>query len=422
MNGIIEGTISGLIVLAVGGVASCLAKQRIRINLPTKRTKEPTPTEKEAIRIAIAFLQKDQDTTKFFFGQFGRCASKAEEKKYQTGSERLDTKPRLYLTGWPVFVLVKHKGYKPHFSRMLEDVKRGILSLADDSWIRVGMGATDFTHPLRPSSEISYRHTIRAAQILLAINPNSRLPKTVLGRMLDHTRDIQTEQGGWRQCNIEHKSEDLWASAYAVGFLWSCLKHSEALKITQDVAEEIRGSLNSTLTWLQNRWNEDQWKYGGASSEENAPILFHEVAAAATEYRPDIVRAVLSHFESYLDSLSHPNSMYISKTEGVTPFVLSVRLAYAFFITDGYYENQAKCESLKEYAITQLKEPYNSADAAMLLDMLLSKKPVNQAKIVESETKSPLVHIPAVQQDAAPDAKAAAPLLRTGSASPHQKY
>src|SRR5437660_1204944 len=91
----------------------------------------------DVVNTLFAYLQNDLEREGFFRGQFGYGQRVLEEERYQTTKQSLDTKPRLYLTGWPVFVLLKHK-QKLKSDEMLHIVREGVLRLLDDDWIFMG--------------------------------------------------------------------------------------------------------------------------------------------------------------------------------------------------------------------------------------------------------------------------------------------
>src|ERR1051325_5447202 len=60
---------------------------------------------RKAIKALVRWLADDQSTHEVHFGQFGSGSNLREERLFQTSREKLEAKPRLYLTGWPCFVL-----------------------------------------------------------------------------------------------------------------------------------------------------------------------------------------------------------------------------------------------------------------------------------------------------------------------------
>lgn len=333
------------------------------------------PVTADVVKALIAYLQDDLEQEGVFRGQFGRGQRIAEEERYQTTKQSLDTKPRLYLTGWPVFVLLKHR-HLVNTDTMLDVVRDGVTKLLRNEWIYISMGAHRFSDPLSKShgkGVVSYRHTIRAVQILLALDERSEVPKRVLGRMLDRTADIQADSGGWRQCDVNFREEDLWGTSYAAGFLHACINESPTLALNTSTMDVTTKALKATLAWLHEKWNAELWAYDKVPPEENAPILFPELFSAAIRYRPKLASSVLRTFETYLDPANQPTALYLNNTAIVGPCAAATRLAYNFFLARTMQpENYHKACSLRDYALRHINGGYNCVEAAMLLDMLLT--------------------------------------------------
>jgi hypothetical protein len=327
----------------------------------------------KTVETLVSYLRNDQEKSGIHCGQFGRGQRLAEEGRYQTAKEAMDTKPRLYLTGWPVFILLNHS--KIESREMLSAAKNGIQSLLTDSWVLISMGAHRYTSPVASGYShrvISYRHTIRAAEVLLAIDNTNSTAKAILGRMLDQTAEMQTKAGGWRQCDTDFPDEDLWGSAYAAGFLLACLDRADALGLDENAVHKAKGSLERTLSWLHKRWGEDSWVYDHVPPEENAPLLFSEISDASVRYRPKLANAVLNALESYVDATRQPTSLYLDKNKIVGPCAAAARLAYCFFKTREFREtNNEKWRALLSYSTSHVQTGYNCVEASMLLDMIL---------------------------------------------------
>jgi hypothetical protein len=352
-----------------------MSKAQRQLELSSANPQQPLSEKEKTISTLLRYLKNDLDESGLHHGQFGRGQRVVEEERYQTTKEKLDTKPRLYLTGWPVFILLKNREKLPS-EEMLESVRSGILDLFDDGWIYISMGAQRYTSPVassRAKGTISYRHTIRGAQILLAIDSNIDIPRAVLGKMLDPSADMQTKEGGWRQCNINFREEDLWGTSYAAGFLHTCINQAEILNLESGAINKAHKSLERTLAWLHKRWNEDGWSYDEVPSEENATILFPEVAQPAIGCRPKLATSVLRSFETYLDPTNQPSSLYLDKNSMVGPCAAVTRLAYNFFITKPFRnDDDKKWLALRDYALQHIQSGYNCVEASMLLDMLLT--------------------------------------------------
>jgi len=327
-----------------------------------------TPASGPLADSLFAYLELDQYDTGIHRGQFGRSASLEEESAYQKRGERLDVKPKLYLTGWPVFVLARMPG-DPRARVLLENARRGVLDLLDGLWVRVGMAASHHTSPLAPPVTITYRHTI-----LMAIDPSLAPVSALLATMLDDSSDLQARSGGWRQCSCEHTDEDLWATCYAIGFLTSQRSHAAALHLREGGSARATGVMEATLDWLEREWHANGWDYG-FSMEENAPLAFHEVAAALALHRPALAGAVLQTFGTFLDDALHPRQAYLSQVRTLSPHRASIRLAYAFFLYRTEPWAEATYRSMLDWLVFEtrhgLPKDLNSPEAAMYLDMVL---------------------------------------------------
>jgi hypothetical protein len=375
LNSIIQNALGGIIATAVIALCTYLWSAKFRTFIRRRlRGNHFTRSKKYIISEVLLFLEEDQDTSGVHKGQFGRSASAADEAKYQTGNERLDIKPRLYLTGWPVFVLTKHRFAKRSVRNMLAAALEGVRALVDSGWVRVGMGASQFTSPLEPNTEISYRHTIRAAQILQALEGDLSLIRSVLGHMLDSACDMQTNDGGWRQCdgrhNEHHRREDLWASAYAVGFLFRCASDATRLDVSKSVLSSIQNALERTMAWLTQQWHANKWQYGGASSEENQTLVFHECSEAFNTYDAGFSRTFIAGCDAWLDPIGHPKPSHLAKCGN--EYSGAIRLCYAYFVARSVSTSvESQFATLFDWLRGQRFGRCNSAEAAMLLDMLL---------------------------------------------------
>jgi hypothetical protein len=322
----------------------------------------------------FSYLENDQDGEGLHLGEFGRGHRPDEEDRYQSVKTQIDLKPRLYLSGLPCHVLIKYRNNLPS-NPMLELVEKGVLELFEDSWINANVGARPNISPVDPKRDgraVSYRHSIRGAQILLMVG-KLEIVRHVLGRMLDRSLSMQTDGGGWRQGNIDTlQGPDLWGSAYAADFLHTCVERAEDLLLDKKTVERARISIDKTFNWLHSEWDSCGWPYGEIASEENAPLLLPELVAAGLVYRPTLVREVLLRFESYHDLTLQPSSFFLTKNSIVGPCAAAARLAYNFFSTREFgTDSSSKWRPLRDYSLQHLGTGFNCVEAAMLLEMIL---------------------------------------------------
>ena len=327
-------------------------------------------------------LQLDQQTDNGpLYGQFGWLTERrTEEKRYNPDlpETALAIKPRLFLTGWPVFVLAKHKnlnGVEP----MLARVADGITRLLEDSWVLEPGTGGGIQPPDRALSTVySFRHTIRAAQILMAIRPDSPMPRLTLERMLDSDIGMQTPAGGWTKASDGSPREDLWASTYAAAFLHSVSDTDPARSLTQRQRDRLHDALAKSLDWLTATWHAPgQWAYGAVPSAENAPYVFCEIAGAAETHAHALFDDVLDTLGTYLTEFNTPTRSFLDQASSAGRISAASRLAYCYFLAiDSRAGCRAKAGALMNYALRPakpvLRSKPNCVDMAMILDMLLT--------------------------------------------------
>lgn len=338
-------------------------------------------TEKDLNRLIDrfnTFLINDQEAGGLHPGQFGLYHRVKEEEGYNPKlSAVLSAKPRLFLTRWPVVVLLKYPELIKS-QEMLTKAKNGVVDILKDDWVPVLMGATTKPHPESNESLehiITYRHTMRAAQILLDIDPKLPTPKIILGRMLDPASDMQTSVGGWRQCKTVFTDEDLWASVYATDFLFSCLGKTEVLQIDESTISQIKETLRSTINWLKEQWKNDYWSYGKVCSEENSPHVLSEIYYALREYDRELLNEVLDHLSGFLDASGQPSIGYIEKLQKPGNFSAIMRLAYPHYLARSESQkNNELWQNLFINGVRNIKYGYNCVDVAMALDMAIIRK------------------------------------------------
>jgi hypothetical protein len=148
-------------------------------------------------------LRADQSRSGWHYGQFGRITGIGEEFRFQTGSENLRIKPRVYLTVWPALILAKHH----MLPRCVAFAVRGIKRLLVDSRVHVFQSAGAKMSPHAQPEMISYRHTMCAALLLYSFQGLGAVVRDVLSAMLDPLAKWHNSDGGWAQCDKEHTAE-----------------------------------------------------------------------------------------------------------------------------------------------------------------------------------------------------------------------
>jgi hypothetical protein len=314
------------------------------------------------VRFLVDWLENDQCRDGYYLGQFGLHANPKEERHFQTGREPLSVKPRLYLTGWPCFVLTRH-----HLApQALETARRGISRLLQDSVVRVSEGALPGMAPADRPTLVSYRHTVRAVQILLALGKERSAISRTLGQILDPSGGWQNSDGGWAQCDIAFTDSDLWASAYAAALLFDLTRNGGFSSATS-----LPHSLAGTLAYLEAQWRQSKWAYGKLAAEQNAPQIFHEIARCLQMRAPVLRDEIVAWFKQWLTPAGTLSTTYYGRCKDLAAASASVRLAYAFYLAgDGSHV----WRPLYAAAVLDFGQGNgaNSADVAFLLDLTIA--------------------------------------------------
>jgi hypothetical protein len=332
----------------------------------------------DTARFLVHWLEADQDTSGHHYGQFGRHVNIGEERHWESDPEVLAAKPRVYLTGWPCSVLNRH-GLAPH---ALRRAQHGLRQLFRENVVRVSQGASPGMHPTDQPTVVSYRHTMRTVQILLELGEKPSALAVTLGQILDEQDVWQLPEGGWAQCDSLCSGADLWASAYAAALLF-LLSHQDWLEgEAQAVAVE---RLRETVGYLDREWSASRWAYGGVSSEQNAPVVFHEVAACLQGIGSPLRGQVMSWLKEYLTPAGTLSNAYFSQCQDLAAASGGARVAYALYLGG---EPPSVWRLPYEAAIAAFGAGHgvNSADIAFLLDLTkaLQRAPDERTKVTAS--------------------------------------
>lgn len=217
----------------------------------------------------LQWLRRDQSRRGLHFGEFGRQAQIQEESRFQDRPTDFAAKPRLYLTGWPCFIL-HELGMG---ERSLEFAITGITRLLASGPIQAR--ATVPAHPEFVPTVASFRHTFRAVQILYRLQPSNDIVVDLIGQMVDPHKKWQHADGGWPQFESDRRS-DLWATTYAVALLHRASQNCDPL--FKGTKREIAALIENGTAFLQDEWHRNKWKYAKASAAHNAIQICHELS------------------------------------------------------------------------------------------------------------------------------------------------
>lgn len=209
-------------ILAIGTGTAVFIYRRFlveyweRVWLNTTKTFRAVPSRDAGLsthrRRLLDALRVDQSISGPHYGQFGRPANLEEEVRFQTGGEDIQSKPRMFLTMWPVIVLTQRRLMKSRAAL----AEAGVRRLMSGGRIRVFQSADANMSPIRLRPLISYRHTMCAAVILHQRTGWGADVRNIVGAMLDEQGGWQNDDGGWAQCDVQFTASDLFSSSYAM--------------------------------------------------------------------------------------------------------------------------------------------------------------------------------------------------------------
>ena len=324
----------------------------------TSSEKDKTNDPDRVRRILIRLLRRDQSRTGPHYGQFGRSASLDEQEKYQTGSEKLSLKPRLYLTNWPCTILKEHN-LEP---RSIRIAANGIERLFVNSRVYVYQSATQQTPPHHQPQIISYRHTICGALLLHHVKGWIRIVRNVVDAMLDDRNDWQKADGGWAQCDREHTQSDLWGSAYALRLLQCVLDDSKTFSSAEHTL--AFNAISRTIAYFRKCWEKNEWSYGKSLSEENAVILLIEIAPVLLRHDRQFLDTVVAHTKQWLSPSGDLSESYLATCKDIPRTVLYARMSYALCLGQ---QSTSLWLPLYYRSVENLTDDLNSADMSFLI-------------------------------------------------------
>ena len=351
-------------------VLAILHLRRPRTNLSILDSIREKPPSK-AFDALLAYILRDQRTEGPHRGQFGRFTIKPEDNVYDAPSEQADIKPRLWHTGVVLDALgdlSQSRAIRQAFTMARE----GLEDLFQNGWVSVGLGARAITYPTasgRSQTIVSYRHSIKAAQICLSLNPASSNGRRVSSAIIDHGDDLQTQSGGWRQCATEFVEEDIYCAAYALNLLNQLLL-TQPPWISSEAVPLLISRLQSTIRWLEWQWEDNKWAYGDVRGQDNAALVFAEIAPTLNVFASALAEGVAYWIQSRLTYLYHPGSGLLDQQSITGPASTSIRIAYSLY----RYDRVALRAEIAGLAAFAQDDPsggiIDSAEAAMLIAML----------------------------------------------------
>jgi len=381
-EGVISSLIGAAFIAAIGYIFNSYVREPATSKIEIWKNHFHLRSKPE--KYFIRFLRKDLDNVPPHRGQFGKKSRPEEDSAYTV--ENLSTKPRMHFTGEVTKILLKHNLLTESEKKRIRD---GIQELLHNDWLPIFLGASKNTHTDRAKRIVSFRHTIRAAHILALLAPENPISKNTLARMLDEELDMQCPNGGWRQCQTEFTSEDMWATAYAIDFLHHCFLNP----FYSSNKNEIKEKIVSSIGWLEQQWELNKWALGEDSpedlipAEENASLLFQVVYDTYFHFDKNKITSKMAFFDGLVDKVFNPSDIYLEKLSHVGVYSASMRLSYVFFKAKGLSSRYVEMyKSLTRYALRNLDGNINCIDASQSLDILLATETSTNELVVNRQT------------------------------------
>ncbi len=335
----------------------------VSIGYSALRRKSGSPTTiKDFRKRLLRLLISDQSLVGFHKGQFGKSASHAESKKWQTQGtkENMSLKPRMYLTFWPILMLLRHGCAK----RSVSLAQASIYNLYQNKRIYVAQSASPNMSPVREPVIVSYRHSMAGALILSVAEPWNEITRSVVDAMLDPKNAWQKNDGGWRQVADDFNSSDLWASAYATKLLDKCLAANSPF--SSEERSRAKDLISSTLEFIEARWNKKHWSFGKLTSEEAAPTLYIDIVEILKKFKPELDNECRLVFLSWLSLGGDLSDTYRQILSDIPVEQLYARMAYTFYLGEPHSKVwKVLFERLAQGDLSKLL----SSDIAFAIDM-----------------------------------------------------
>ena len=300
------------------------------VNLLANRV---TPLQQRIVRL----LLRDQSRSGFHKGEYGRSSDPERARTWQDrkSAEKLDLKPRMYLTYWPAFIL--------HQRRLApQSVRRAKLAVEGhyvDNKIPLASSRPSFVPTIRLSIKRNwnYRHTMEGADLLVRLDATNQITPAVMDQMLDSHNGWQAPSGGWWHTNEGSDKPDLWTTVYAAKLLGSIDQTCPQLARTNQPL--VQCALRRTLKYLEDEWTNSQWRIENqVSSEENVVLMYIDLAETLQAHAPTLKMACESLILSWLSPSGYLTESYLAAVKAqpvpLSPQQAYSRMAYALYLSD----------------------------------------------------------------------------------------
>lgn len=269
-------------------------------------------------------------------GEFGRTASAIEQETWAAGGpDRVAVKPWYYLTYWGVRGL--SLADPNALAGLCSTIVSGIEKRIGARWLQVLVNRSSVydTVPGEPDKMIvkSYRHTIRGANILTLLVPDSRTSLQVLCDILDPEQRIQNQDGGWPQTDKVYTSSDLWTSAYVLRFIADILSQPGfgIKKRDSAITHQIHIARQTTNSYLEREWKERNWVYREMPSRAVLPKFLVEIAGLVDWTTSLITQPVVESCLGQLTQAGRIRNEHELERNGITELQQLIRIGFALY-------------------------------------------------------------------------------------------
>lgn len=306
-------------------------------------------------------------------GEFGRTRLPNESHLYhEQVRESLKHKAYYYLTYWGWEMMPK---LRPDLVENRAKITSAALKdrFGGKRWIEVDLEVGFNAAPtVMFERVVTIRHTAKSAEILLLINEPA-IPSQVAWDLINYAPDLMNSDGGWKEFKLQKARSKLWASVNVFRFL----SKIRAGKCNPNVPGEldrfkkkVLPLLKKTESYLDSHWHRQKWRFGGAPSRVNAPLVFIDyVPFSRNDALVDSVYESLHRRVTPAGRLHPKYGLHHSTPE----YVLSIRIAYALMLTDSLKNRTSvRANKLFSWIIDNYSADHtlDTCDMAFLYEMI----------------------------------------------------
>jgi hypothetical protein len=301
-------------------------------------------------------LMLTQDRRGPHSGEFGKGLRVEEESHYRGSEENLDSKPRLYLTFWPLRLISLRAE-----ERALLRAARSFNARFPDGHVYLTRPAQRGVSPLATGKVCSIRHTLKLAHCWLLLPEGFPSRDRSVDSILDVSDEWLTDASGFRSVADVNEAADLWATAYALNLYYQINKSSQR-------DSKRHPDIGLIATEMSRLWHSELDSASGSIPAEQTLILIaHEIGEAVQVLDPNFSATIRHWLLSLTGPSGSPNETALAQARGVTEASTSIRLAYALYCTGGSERDWRPC---LEHGLLLSDQYLSSPDLAWCVELI----------------------------------------------------